>query len=64
MSKQKVTVTLDSELLDWLQSQIRKKVFGSISHGLERLIYKAMQREGKEEIEERLSPTSPGGKSQ
>ena len=36
--KERITVTLDEELLKWLDKKISEKVFASRSHGFERLI--------------------------
>ena len=43
--KERITITLDKELLDWLDKKISQKVFASRSHGLERLIAEKMQEE-------------------
>ena len=32
MSKRKVSVTIDSDLLDWIEKQIKRNRFASISH--------------------------------
>lgn len=33
--KERVTVTLNKELLDWLDNQIEERIFASRSHGFE-----------------------------
>jgi len=38
--KTKKTVTLDSELIEWLKQKIREKEFGSLSHGIEKALTK------------------------
>ena len=35
MTKEKVSVTIDDNLLKWLDSQIKKKKYASRSHGFE-----------------------------
>jgi len=37
--KERITITLDKELLDWLDDHVKNKVFASRSHGFEFLIY-------------------------
>ena len=46
--KERITVTIDKDLLDWLDKRIDDKVFANRSHGLEFLIKKRM-KEGKNE---------------
>ena len=36
--KKSVTVTIDEKLLKWVESQIDKKEFASISHALEKAL--------------------------
>ncbi len=36
--KQRITITLDKDLLKWLDKKVEKKVFASRSHGIEFLI--------------------------
>ncbi|MDD5332022.1 MAG: ribbon-helix-helix domain-containing protein [Candidatus Nanoarchaeia archaeon] len=36
--KERITVTLDKELLNWLDENIEKKIFANRSHGIEFLI--------------------------
>jgi len=38
--KVKKTVTLDSELIEWLEQKIKEKEFGSLSHGIEKALTK------------------------
>jgi len=35
MAKMKISITVDSELLNWLDLQIKKKRFANRSHGFE-----------------------------
>jgi len=46
--KERITVTLDKELLDWLDKRIKSKVFANRSHGLEFLIKRKMEEEHEE----------------
>jgi len=41
--KERITITVDKELLDWLDKKIEEKVFASRSHGIEFLIKKKME---------------------
>jgi metal-responsive CopG/Arc/MetJ family transcriptional regulator len=36
--KERITVTLDKELLDWIDYKIKEKIFANRSHALEFLI--------------------------
>ena len=36
--KERITITLDKELLKWLDSKIDQKIFANRSHGFEYLI--------------------------
>lgn len=36
--KQRITITIDKELLEWLDKKIEDKVFANRSHGIEYLI--------------------------
>jgi len=38
--KERITITLDKELLDWLDDNVKNKVFANRSHGFEYLIAK------------------------
>ena len=42
--KERITVTLDKELLSWLDRQIAAKVFANRSHGFEYLIYHGLDQ--------------------
>ena len=46
--KERITITLDRELLKWLDSKIEEKIFANRSHGFEFLIME-MSREEKSE---------------
>lgn len=43
--KERITITLDKELLKWLDKKIEEKVFANRSHGFEFLIRKRMEQE-------------------
>ena len=38
--KRRITLTVDKDLLDWLDDKVREKVFANRSHGLEFLAKK------------------------
>ncbi len=44
--KERITVTIDGELLKWLDSKIKQKIFANRSHGLEFIIKQKID-EGK-----------------
>ena len=43
--KERITITIDKELLNWLDKQIEEKIFANRSHGIEFLIKKRMKDE-------------------
>lgn len=43
--KERITVTIDKELLDWIDKKIEQKIFANRSHGLEFLIKNKMIEE-------------------
>lgn len=45
--KERITVTIDKELLNWLDKHIKDKIFANRSHGLEYLINKSRKEEKK-----------------
>lgn len=45
--KERITVTVDKELLDWIDTKIEQKIFANRSHGLEFLIKNKMIEEEK-----------------
>lgn len=45
--KERITITIDKELLEWIDSKIGQKIFANRSHGMEFLIKKQMTEEGK-----------------
>ena len=36
--KERITITIDKELLDWLDAKVAERVFANRSHGFEYLI--------------------------
>ena len=44
--KERITITIDKELLKWLDSKVNERIFANRSHGLEFLIKQRMV-EGK-----------------
>ena len=49
--KERITITLDKELLDWLDKKIEMKIFASRSHGFTYIIAKRIKK-GKDEKED------------
>jgi metal-responsive CopG/Arc/MetJ family transcriptional regulator len=47
MSKERITITIDRELLTWLDTKVAEKVFANRSHGLEFLIMQKKMQEHK-----------------
>jgi metal-responsive CopG/Arc/MetJ family transcriptional regulator len=47
--KERITITLDKELLNWLDSRVNEKVFANRSHGFEYLIKRKMLEENERE---------------
>jgi len=45
--KSRITVTIDKELLDWIDKKIKEKLFANRSHGLEFLIKRKMEEENE-----------------
>ncbi|MBD3354748.1 hypothetical protein GF361_02055 [Candidatus Woesearchaeota archaeon] len=43
--KERITVTIDKELLRWLDKNIDKKIFANRSHGFEYLIKRKIEKE-------------------
>lgn len=46
--KERITITVDKELLDWLDKKIEEKVFANRSHGLEFLVKRKMEEENEQ----------------
>ena len=47
--KERITVTIDKELLEWIDKKVKEKIFASRSHGLEFLIKQKMIQEEENE---------------
>jgi metal-responsive CopG/Arc/MetJ family transcriptional regulator len=45
--KERITVTIDKELLKWLDLKTKEKIFANRSHGFEYLIKRAMEDKNK-----------------
>ena len=45
--KERITVTLENELLEWIDRKVSEKVFASRSHGFEFLIKHAASQENE-----------------
>ncbi len=43
--KERITITIDKNLLKWLDEKIDKKIFANRSHGMEYLIKKESDKE-------------------
>ena len=43
--KERITITIDKELLKWLDRKIEERSFANRSHGFEYLIAKALKEE-------------------
>ena len=43
--KERITITLDKELMDWLDRKIEERIFANRSHGLEFLIAEKIKEE-------------------
>jgi len=46
--KERITITLDKELLAWLDKRIEDKIFANRSHGFEFLIKKSIREENEQ----------------
>jgi len=45
--KERITITIDKELLKWLDERIKDKIFANRSHGFEFLIKNKMKEDEK-----------------
>ncbi len=52
--KDRITITIDKELLKWIDSQISQKKFANRSHGLEYLIAQKQDQEGQRKSQSQL----------
>jgi metal-responsive CopG/Arc/MetJ family transcriptional regulator len=46
--KERITVTIDKNLLSWLDKKIDEKYFANRSHGLEFLVKRQIQKEDEQ----------------
>ena len=46
--KRRTSLSVDPELYVWIKTLVKKKIFSSESHGIERCIYLAKERYEKE----------------
>jgi len=44
MAKQRVTISMSKEVLEWLDSQVEKRIYKDRSHAVEKLIYDRMEK--------------------
>ena len=47
--KERITITIDNKLLNWLDSKVKDRIFANRSHGFEYLIKQKINEE-KEEV--------------
>ena len=47
MTKERITITIEKELLSWLDKKIQEKIFANRSHGFEYLIKRAEEDKKK-----------------
>ncbi|MEK6968523.1 MAG: ribbon-helix-helix domain-containing protein [Nanoarchaeota archaeon] len=45
--KERITVTVDKELLEWIDRKIAERIFANRSHGFEYLIAEEIRRESQ-----------------
>ncbi len=48
MKKRKVTITVDEEIIRWIEKEIARKRFASISHAVEYAVTRLMEKENTE----------------
>ena len=48
MVRERVSITLPKELLEWIDKKIQERIYANRSHAIEVLILEAMKREKKE----------------
>ena len=44
-TKERITITIDKDLLNWLDKKTTRKIFANRSHGIEYLIKNTMEEE-------------------
>ena len=45
--KERITITLDKKLLEWLDGKVSSKLFANRSHGFEFIIKRKIENEGE-----------------
>jgi len=45
-NKERLGVTVDREVFEWLQSKVADKTFATLSHGVEYCLFQEMKRQG------------------
>lgn len=48
MTKERITITIDKNLLNWLDQMVQERVFANRSHGLEFLLQQRINLEKKQ----------------
>ena len=51
--KERITITIEKELLEWLDEKVKEKIFANRSHGFEFLIKRKMEKESERENEKK-----------
>lgn len=51
-NKERITITLSKEVIEWIYKQMEQRTFASVSHACEYLIYHAKQKEDGEKDKE------------
>ncbi len=46
MTKERITITIDPDLLAWVDEQVERKVYSSRSHAIQRCVHEARERMG------------------
>ncbi len=47
MPKKRLTITVDPEIMAWVERRVKNKIFASISHGFEYAIHHLIEEEKK-----------------
>ena len=42
--KVKLSITMDRELVDWLDEQVKKKVYANRSHAIEKIVWERKEK--------------------
>jgi len=49
MGKKKVTVSIDENILKWIEKQIKEKLFAGISHAIEYALFKLIKERAQKQ---------------